>query len=102
MSTDTSRTLPGWDGPTYNGYPHIARDSDREVECVVETHQGTDDDGNAIYENDCGWSGPVSDLERGQIPMGSRPVWLKCPDCGRTLATQKGTTSAGYWSRLDR
>lgn len=97
-----TKTLPDWDGKTYNGYPHIDRESERIVTCTVETHQGTDDDGNVIYANDCGWSGPVADLDRGTAPMGSRPIWLRCPECGRTLATAKGTTAAGYWSHLDR
>lgn len=96
------KTLPEWDGPTFNGYPHINENSDEVVECVVKTHNGTDDDGNAIYENECGWSGPVSDLARGRSPIGSRPVWLKCPDCGRMLASAKGTCSAGHWAYLDR
>lgn len=95
-------TMPGWDGPTYNNVPHIDPASEREVQCVVKTHQGTDDDGNVIYENNCGWTGPVSELERGRVPIGSRPIWLKCPECGRTLATEQGSTAAGYWSFLDR
>lgn len=94
------KTLPDWDGKTYNGVPYISRDSEREVQCVVRTHQGTDDEGNAIYENDCGWSGPVADLDRGDIPIGSRPIWLKCPECNRMLAAEAGSAGAGYWGRV--
>lgn len=92
-----SKTLPGWDGKTYNGLPYISRQSEREVECVVPTHQGTDDEGNAIYDNDCGWTGPVADLDRGDVPIGSRPILLHCPECLRALAAEKGTAGAGYW-----
>ena len=101
MKYDT-KTMKEWDGPTYNGRPHISETSDKIVECQVKTHQGVDNDGNHIYTNECGWTGPVNELKRGKIPMGSRPVRLKCPECGRTLATAKGTTAAGYWSFLDR
>lgn len=92
-----AKTMPDWDGQTVNGRPYISTDSDREVECTVRTHQGTDDEGNIVYANECGWTGPVNELERGKPMMGSKPTKLLCPECGRHLASAKGTTGAGYW-----
>jgi predicted RNA-binding Zn-ribbon protein involved in translation (DUF1610 family) len=97
-ATDTScKTMDNWDGQTINGYPYIDAESDATVNCVVETHAGTDDDGNIVYENNCGWSGPVSALGTGRPKSGSKPVSLVCPECGKQLAAKKGTTGAGYW-----
>lgn len=94
------KTLDDWDGKSMNGYPYISADSGREIECCVETHQGVDDDGNAVYENNCGWSGPVSELDRGRPKIGSKPRALLCPQCSRRLAYEAGTATAGHWGRV--
>lgn len=90
-----AKTMPEWDGRTYNDYPYISRNSDAILHCCVDTWL----DGE--YENNCGWQGPVHETKRGRSPIGSKPISLLCPDCGRMLAAQKGTSGAGYWSKLD-
>lgn len=94
------KTMDEWEGQTINGYPYIDADSDRKVECCVETHSGTDEDGNAVYKNECGWSGPVGETERGRPKIGSKPTSLLCPECGRRVAAAKGTTGAGVWGEM--
>lgn len=88
------KTMPNWEGQTIHGRPYIDEDSDRVVECVVETRYEYDGEGCG---NECGWTGPVSDLERGSPMIGSKPRRLLCPECGRHLASAKGTAGAGYW-----
>lgn len=95
-----TKTMPEWDGQTYNSRPYISENSDETVYCVVETHQGSDEEGNIVYDNDCGWEGPVSDTRRGPSKGGSQPIDLLCPECGRRLAAAKGTTAAGYWGQV--
>lgn len=86
------KTMDDWDGQTHNGYPYIDGDSDRTVTCCVETFQAPGE-----YKNECGWEGPVSETELGRSKIGSQPTALCCPECGRQLASKKGTASAGYW-----
>ena len=94
----TCKTSDEYDGPLYNNRPVVSRDSDLTLHCRVDSYIGTDDDGNAVYENNCGWTGPASETERGRPKMGSKPRDLLCPECSRRLAAEKGTTGAGYWN----
>lgn len=94
----SSKTIDNWEGKTLNGHPVVSDNSDQTITCNVETFQGTDKEGNYIYENNCNWSGKVSELEKGQCPIGSKPRALKCPKCGRQVAYQADTTSPGYWN----
>lgn len=88
------KTMDDWDGQTINGRPYISEESDETVKCVVETRSKYDGEGCG---NECRWEGPVSECERGKPMMGSKPRRLRCPECGRHLASAKGTTGAGYW-----